>query len=755
MMLTLSILIAAELVLLIHPQELINISILVLVPWPDSREYAGWAVGLDLLPGSRIALKEINNDPDLLPGYRINSIEAGHDACGLTEYSLGLTNIIDQAVNPFKPSNVIAVLGLFCSSSTAALSPVAGRAGIDLIQLSASYSPIFKEEIDRFPHLWRFIPAADIYGNIVIHLAGQYGWSKFAIISNTENTFYDGIASSLVTKLQNTGRQVLYDGSLVKRISSFQSQVLSDLITARARIVFISADSAQVTDLLCSARRRNMYYPNYLWIIADWKVEFLLSNLNTSECSEVEFLSILEGSVLLYPHLIPDEASTGDHFRTFEENYWKELNSVRNDYQNTITTLSVSVNGDLQYASVLYNQVYAISYALNDSLLKLKANNIQLEEYKYGQPQVTSIIEESLEKVMFKGFTSYVKFDKYKQVAIPINVYQVIDGNSTVIGIVSKPENITETFGLQFDSRLDDEVPTNYQTIDLALTGIMVMCIILLFLLVTLVMTIVLKYRNVRKIKANSVKVSMLMFVACYAFIVEDILILILCSIELSSRVYGFLCNLNYILMYNAFILLFATQLVKERRIRRIFSKSSLNLQINNWRYSNWMLYLKAIFFCLFGDAILLVTISIDPLSQHFFDSFEGIEAISQYPYCHSSITSHIIFYGLYLYLAVLLIMNIYMATRAKKTMKQHFRNTKFINLCMVAVFITFTLTIPFREVFFNDNKYVLYFNVALFFCTLASATLSQLILFLPVVLYGLKENGFFQFTSTTGSSIQ
>ena len=115
---------------------------LLLVPWPDvrNRSHAGYDAGPDLLTGARVAVQEINQRTDLLNRYEIKLIEAGHEACGLAETDLGLQNLVNNSINPSLPHNVVVILGLFCSTSTDALSPVAGREGVDLIQLSASNS---------------------------------------------------------------------------------------------------------------------------------------------------------------------------------------------------------------------------------------------------------------------------------------------------------------------------------------------------------------------------------------------------------------------------------------------------------------------------------------------------------------------------------------------------------------------------------------------------------------------------------------
>ena len=92
------------------------LNVLVLVPWPDSRPYAGWDSGLDLLPGARIAIQEINNRSDILQQYTITAIEAGHAACGLTEHSLGHVNLAHYVFNSLMTRNdsVAAVLLEVC-----------------------------------------------------------------------------------------------------------------------------------------------------------------------------------------------------------------------------------------------------------------------------------------------------------------------------------------------------------------------------------------------------------------------------------------------------------------------------------------------------------------------------------------------------------------------------------------------------------------------------------------------------------------
>ena len=57
-----------------------------------------------------------------------------------------------------------------CSSHTAALSPVAGHNGFDLIQLSIANSPLFKTSSSSFSHLWRFLGSDTDYADTALAL---------------------------------------------------------------------------------------------------------------------------------------------------------------------------------------------------------------------------------------------------------------------------------------------------------------------------------------------------------------------------------------------------------------------------------------------------------------------------------------------------------------------------------------------------------------------------------------------------------
>ena len=247
-----------------------TVKLLFLVPWPDEfgRDYAGWDGGYDLIAGARVAQDDINNRTDLLADYTIQLIEAGHEACGLTENSLGLRNLVSHA------ASVAAVLGLFCSTNTRQLSPLASHENIGLIQLSASNSPLFRSYFMMYPHQWRFLVSASVYADMMLHLMEEFDWKKIAVIQDVESYYYSGIATYLLKELSDT--QIIYSGDLYKLEDELYKDTLEKIQSKGAKIIFVSANGNQISKLLCMAGEKGLIYPNYVWIVTDLSLSNLL-----------------------------------------------------------------------------------------------------------------------------------------------------------------------------------------------------------------------------------------------------------------------------------------------------------------------------------------------------------------------------------------------------------------------------------------------------------------------------------------------
>ena len=136
-------------------------------------------LGPDLSSGARVAVSEVNNNSNILPGYRINLIESRHEACGQIQSTQGLINMVRYAINPHTPVNVAAIMGLYCSITTRAISPVASK--FDIIHLTAAnLAPTFHATTYKYPHLWQFNKFTSSYADMMLSIMDRFGWTSYS-----------------------------------------------------------------------------------------------------------------------------------------------------------------------------------------------------------------------------------------------------------------------------------------------------------------------------------------------------------------------------------------------------------------------------------------------------------------------------------------------------------------------------------------------------------------------------------------------
>ena len=726
--------------LLVLANSKTSINILALVPWPDSRDGAGWDGGIDMLPGGRVAVREINERKDLLADYHINLIEGGHEGCGLTSHSLGLLNIVNNILLP-NSSNFVAITGLYCSNSAAALSRIAGRDGLSILQFSSANSPFFHNRSD-FPHLWKFLEPAYVYAKMMVHLIRQYKWSNTAIISSQTSLYFDGIATALVDEIRYLNKTVSYYGQLIDLIEEFQDQVLDDLIEARARVVFLSLDRVQITSLLCKAHERNMTHPKYLWIILDKTPGFLLSK---SECNERVMLEVLENAVLASYSLAPDDdliiESSGSSYATFKEKYQNELEKARIDYSNVLEATGITANGD-EYAAFLYDEIWALALALNHTQ---SASNISFGDYTaFKQHDVTAAIEESLRSLDFRGITGNIKFNEYREVSTPIDIYQFLNGSSVVVNRSVVFDMYTDTIALVFDSRFDDVIPVinETQSIHVAVTALAGAGAGLLFIFTTVVFCLLLYYRDKPEIKAISMSASCVMFIGCYLMIAGLILIAVEISMILeNSEMRVVLCTFQTVLFLNGLMLIYFMLCLKLFRLYKIFNNKKFKMF--GYFYSNISLIVQCLVMISIPDVVLVTLLIVYPirLQKNILTDETHLQIVNRlYVYCYTSFQSGIFISSLAVFMGIVMIVNVYLASRVKTMDNRDFRNKRTVSILALLIFATYLVLVLINVLALNFGSTVLYRPLVSYFGNYCVVIYCLVLLFIPNLVRSLRQ---------------
>ena len=87
-----------------------------------------------MISATQLAVNKINMRNDILPDYKLKLIPAKTEACNESLVTEALGNFVRQVTGDL---NIVGVVGLVCSTVTQAVSPLAGRPGIGLLQISA------------------------------------------------------------------------------------------------------------------------------------------------------------------------------------------------------------------------------------------------------------------------------------------------------------------------------------------------------------------------------------------------------------------------------------------------------------------------------------------------------------------------------------------------------------------------------------------------------------------------------------------
>ena len=550
--------------------------VLVLVPFPDSRPGSGFDGGLSSLPGARIARDEINNHSDILEGYHIELIEGNAEACSRLTAPDGLVNLVEYGIEA-KCSPVVAVAGLLCSSHTLELSRVTSRGQVSLIALAAANSPIFELESDRYPHLWRFLESASVYGEAALALMNKYDWRRIGIIYSHEDIFHYHMARYFKMKVDNQSYQFLVYSIAVYRNQRRDSlEVVNQIRKNESTVIALSVNPELAALILCTAYDEGLVYPHYIFLIFSQTHEIILSEAYGPKCTREKITAALRGHILMYTQQVPDNSSiildtTGEEYTHFEAKYSQEADRVKRDYFESHRVQPHLLDSPDE-ATVLYDQLWSLALAINRSLPELERINMSLTHYTTHQQQVTHIIENHLSNLSFQGASGHVQFDSKRGVSTPVDLFVSSEsGQVRRVGVYDHRNTTDFHIDINSSDLPRDHLPIQYNVLPLSLTVVayVLSCGVALF--TTVVLVLYLYYRDHKEVKATSPYLSTLVFIGCYLLCMAAAVEATKVAFVLSSQFFSFIVSIRILLLVNGIGLILLTIFINMLRIYQIF----------------------------------------------------------------------------------------------------------------------------------------------------------------------------------------
>ena len=163
--------------------EIPTLHLLALVPLGETAGLSPPDRGEELIAAAEIAVDMINMRDDILPGYKLELVPANAELCNESLVAEAPGSLLRHVTSG--ELNIVGVVGLLCSTVTQAVSSLAGRPGIDLLQISASaISPVFSSE-EEYPRLYRMMPSSALYNDAVLEIMATFQWKRIGVIRDT------------------------------------------------------------------------------------------------------------------------------------------------------------------------------------------------------------------------------------------------------------------------------------------------------------------------------------------------------------------------------------------------------------------------------------------------------------------------------------------------------------------------------------------------------------------------------------------
>ena len=699
--------------------------LLVLVPFPDPRTGTGWDEGLTTYAGTRVAKNEVNNRTDLLPGYRIELIVDNIEACSIKPASNGLVTLLRHITNRQRP--IAAVAGLLCSSHTKVLSPIVGHEGFDLIQLSAASSSIFKPRSEDYQHLWQFLGSSIGYTYTIIALMEKFEWTRIGLVYDTGSEFFTEIATHFLDR--RVPSILVFNAGIerenMRQYISVVEAIRSNLVT----VLVVLLNEHQTVRLLKLTGEAGLVYPQYIWISVEITLEALKRETEAIGISDESFFKAVNGHIHLYLTELQNKSTilvSGETFQTFEEKFNREFEMIEAEY-----SLPEHHYPNITYATYLYDQVWAFSLAVNQSLFELKQRNLSIDSYTIGQNQITTIIEDHMAGLSFQGAGGLVQFNEYQGVYRSVEVNWIINRNQIYIGKYN-PSNPT-MFNV---SIMKDDVPKDTPSkvlIAIPLPGMVFLytMVIAVVGLITGQLALLIHCRNHKAVKATDPYLSLLMFTGCYLLCCSSAATTTISSFDIQPIIYTVILNSCIIFAVNGLCLILVTLFIKLLRIYRIFVLQDRFKLGKYWRNVFLILIVLTLTAIPNTLVILLIVFDAPTYKSTIVVITRGSTTRAEKRINPSLSGNTYLFLLVGIYFVLFQLMIVFIAIRTRKIKYENFKDTKKVNLFVTVLSFTFALGVPIAVILSAQrNEPAVSAVIATIMLIVAAG--SQLILFLP-----------------------
>jgi gamma-aminobutyric acid type B receptor len=695
-------------------------------PYNDSRRFPAFRGGPALIPAGRQAVYDINNRSDILPDFTLKLLE-GESGCNFIDKTF--VNFTHLAFHHILHPRIVGMVGPACTASAMALGNLMDHPELNIMQLSIASSPAINSS--SFRNAFRTTGSTSVYVNAYSELIRKANWSLVGAIYDSSRPYLSSTYELFVDKV---GEGVVkFTFTLGLELQTLMANVEQSCV----RVVFVFVAQEDARNVLCSAFKYDLIYPNVQFLFMERTAEdFTEKEVRLSKdqtCSVSDMEKALNGVILIEDVPFREDMYTtlteaGISYVDFNTTYWSYFERYVDEIG--INPADIPLIG-FRYAASYYDAVWALALALNKTALQHDLSRTKPKDF--GDD-----MRRNLELLQFEGMSGRVKFDPFRRdvpVARAVLNQSIRSDNGNEVHMTGHFV-YNATCSLNFNgTTIPYRYVDKFYEIPLALGISVIVIAMVMTVLLTLLQIAFCKYSHVQAVKATSPHLSHLIFSGCYLLIV---VLLVFTVREMFSGyfsdhpvAYGVMCSTMYWAYALGFTLVFGTVASTTWRIYRIFSHFKQG-RVRFVADEVLLLFIS----CLISIDVAMLTSwnSHDPWQMAFRVVSKEVTVRNEQLFCNCNHFAEWIT-ALFLYKGALVALLVILSIFVRRVKKKSFKSTKRVIVLIYILVIDFFIGFTLYAVFMFTIPILSFISLSI--CLMIAVVIIAFSLFLSPVIVG------------------